>query len=81
MSWKVTARAGEADCLSSDPNFTTHSCDFVPPFPHLKNGEISISGLLRITFDRCNANTLTNGSYRSIISYVKCSEPAFFFQN
>lgn len=43
MSWKVTARAGEADCLSSDPNFTTHSCDFVPPFPHLKNGITVVS--------------------------------------
>ena len=33
----------EADCLSSDPNFTTHSCDFVPQFPHLKNGITVVS--------------------------------------
>ena len=39
----MKARAGEADCLSSDPNFTTHSCDFVPQFPHLKNGITVVS--------------------------------------
>ena len=46
VSWKVKARAGEADCLSSDPNFTTHSCDFVPQFPHLKN-EITVVSATR----------------------------------
>ena len=42
LSWKVRARAGEADCLSSDPDFTTHSCDSASVFSSEKWDNSSI---------------------------------------